>query len=168
MTVHSPPAEHKEAVRLSSSMEDYLEAIDLLDQEKGVARVKDISRLLEVTCPSVNGAIANLERDGLVRHEKYGYVELTPRGKTLAAAVRERHQVFLRFLTLVLRVEPSRAERDSCRLEHAIGPETLERLVKFIEFIETCPRQEIPAWLQSFYRYLETGERSSCTKEERP
>lgn len=168
MSVHSAAAGSREAARLSSSMEDYLEAIALLDQEKGVARVKDISRMLKVTSPSVHGAIASLEREGLVRHEKYGYVELTARGETLAAAVRERHQVFLRFLTLVLRIEPARAERDSCRLEHAIGSETLKRLAKFIEFIETCPRQEVPSWLQSFHRYLETGKKPPCTREERP
>jgi DtxR family Mn-dependent transcriptional regulator len=143
-------------------MEDYLEAIALLDQKKGVARVRDISRLLKVTYPSVTGAVATLERDGLVKHEKYGYVELTPRGRTMAEAVQERHQVFLRFLTLVLHIDPTEAEVDSCRLEHAIGPETLARLTKFLKFIETCPEQDIPLWLQNFYRYLETGKRSTC------
>ncbi len=168
MDIPSHTTENAKAAGVSSSMEDYLEAIALLDQEKGAARVRDISSLLKVTNPSVTGAVAHLEREGLVRHEKYGYVELTPRGRTLAAAVQERHQVFLRFLTLVLRIEPSEAERDSCRLEHAVGPETMERLTKFIEFIETCPEQDIPPWLQSFYTYLETGKRTACARREKP
>jgi DtxR family Mn-dependent transcriptional regulator len=154
--------------KLSSSMEDYLEAIANLHQEKGVARVKDISRLLKVTYPSVTGAIANLERDELVKHEKYGYIELTPKGRKLAEAVLERHRTFMRFLTLVLRIDPGQAERDSCRMEHAIGAQTMSRLTKFIEFIETCPEEDTPLWLQNFHYYMQTGRRKkSCAGGEK-
>jgi DtxR family Mn-dependent transcriptional regulator len=152
--------------RLSSSKEDYLEAIAILYKEKGFARVKDISRLLGVKNPSVTGALATLERDDLVRHERYGYVELTKRGERIAQDVRKRHAVIRRFLTLILNIDPETADEDSCRLEHSISPETIEKLTKFVEFVETCPEQDAPEWLHNFFHYMQTGKRRGCAKIE--
>jgi Mn-dependent DtxR family transcriptional regulator len=54
-------------------MEDYLEAIYQLCREEGVARVKGIAERLEVTNPSVVGAVKNLKRRKLVWQERYIY-----------------------------------------------------------------------------------------------
>ena len=148
--------------KLSSSMEDYLEAIAILNKEKGTVRVKDISRLMNVKNPSVTGALATLERDDLVRHERYGYVELTSKGERIAHDIQKRHAILARFLTLVLKIDAGIAEEDSCRIEHAISPETFERFTKFIEFVETCPEEETPLWLRNFYHFMNTGERPEC------
>ncbi len=152
-------------LKLSSNMEDYLEVINILDREKGFARVKDISRLMNVKNPSVTGAISKLENNNLVKHEKYGYVELTIKGKEIAQNIQKKHKIFQRFLTIVLKINPVTAEKDSCQLEHAISSETYEKLTKFIEFIDTCPETEIPGWLKSFYHFMETGERPVCRNE---
>ncbi len=40
----------------------------------------------------------------------------------------------------------------ACRMEHAIDPKTVERLVCFIEYIHTCPRAG-DEWLKSFTRF---------------
>jgi DtxR family Mn-dependent transcriptional regulator len=145
-------------------MEDYLEAIAILNREKGFARVRDIGRMLKVKTPSVTGALATLERDDLVHHERYGYVELTPKGKRIALDITQRHAILHRFLTLVLQIDPETAEGDSCRLEHSMSPETMEKLTKFIDFVESCPEQEEPEWLRNFYYFMETGERRGCGK----
>ena len=148
--------------KLSSSMEDYLEAIAVLNKEKGTVRVKDISRLMNVKNPSVTGALATLERDDLVRHERYGYVELTSKGERIAHDIQKRHAIVARFLTLVLKIDPRIAEEDSCRIEHAISLETFDRFTKFIEFVETCPEEETPLWLRNFYHFMKTGDRPEC------
>ncbi len=140
-------------------MEDYLEAIAILNKQNGVARVKDISRLMNVKNPSVSGALTTLESNELVQHEKYGYVVLTEKGKKLAQHIRKKHSVLLRFLTLILKIDHVTAERDSCELEHSISPQTLEKLTKFIEFVETCPENDAPEWLKNFYHFMKTGER---------
>jgi len=54
---------------LSSQMEDYLEAIYHLCRDEGVARVKAIADRLEVTNPSVVGAIRKLKDRNLVIQE---------------------------------------------------------------------------------------------------
>jgi DtxR family Mn-dependent transcriptional regulator len=145
-------------------MEDYLEAIAILNKEKGFARVKDISRLMNVKNPSVTGALSTLERDDLVRHERYGYVELTNRGERIADDIQKRHAILQRFLTLILKIDPQIAEQDSCRIEHAISPETFDRFTKFIEFVETCPEQDTPGWLRNFYHFMKTGKRLASTR----
>ena len=69
---------------LSASMEDYLEAISVLKRKKGIARVKDISRVLKVEPPSVASALKILKSGDFVIHERYGYVDLTPKGEKIA------------------------------------------------------------------------------------
>ena len=116
-------------------MEDYLEAISILVKENGVARVKDIGTLLGVKTPSVTGALNNLSRRGLVEHERYGYVKLTPSGETLASAVKQRHDMLVKFLSEILQIDPGIAQEDACKIEHLISPQTYEKLTEFIKTI---------------------------------
>ncbi len=122
--------------KLSSNMEDYLEVIALLKKKTGVARVKDISRSLSVKSPSVNAALSTLSKSGLVAHQRYGYVELTSKGKELARQVQKRHDMLLKFLTEVLKINPEIAESDACKMEHSVSTQTLYKITKFIEFVE--------------------------------
>lgn len=124
---------------LSASMEDYLETIWLIKQEIGVVRVRDIAKARKVALPSVNSALKNLSRLHLVKHDKYEFVELTPRGNQAAKRIYDRHLILRRFLREVLGVDKKIAEEDACKIEHSLSPESLERLTKFMDFIRTCP-----------------------------
>ena len=152
----------KKNKKLSSNMEDYLEAVAMLKKEKGVARVKDISHLLNVEPPSVASALNNLSRNQLIIHERYGYVELTPEGKRVAKEVERRHKILVKFLTKILSISPKIAIEDACKMEHSMSPQTFRKLTKFIEFVETCPNRDRPDWLRSFDYYFKTGERIKC------
>ena len=68
----------------TASMEDYLEAIAVLRGKGKVVRVKQISRALGVKMPSVTSAMRKLSEEGLVKHERYGYMELTAEGNRAA------------------------------------------------------------------------------------
>ena len=145
-------------------MEDYLEAIANLHEERRVVRVNQISQALGVKMPSVTSALKRLSEQGLVVHEKYGYVELTPEGEKAAKDVEKRHSVLIKFLTEILEVDPETAKKDSCRMEHAISSQTFKKLMKFIEFVENRPTHEKPEWLKSFAYYFKTGKRSEKCK----
>ncbi len=119
--------------RISSNMEDYLEAIHLLAGESGGARVKDIAASLNVTMPSVSSAIKKMEKRGLVSHSRYDLILLTSRGLEMAQEIYNRHRVIQSFLEDVLGLDPVIAEQDACRIEHNISPETLEGFSRFIE-----------------------------------
>ena len=121
------------AVPLGQSGEDYLEAVLVLGQEKRSVRVKDVADRLRVSRPSVVVALAKLERQGLVRHERYGAVELTEAGSKLAKSVDERHRLLFSFLHETLGLPATRASGDACALEHALSAETTARLLRFVE-----------------------------------
>lgn len=121
---------------LSTILEDYLEAIFQLEQQGQVTRVSDIARLLRVKMPSVTGALKTLASRNLVEHEAYGYVTLTPAGRTLAEQVHQRHVAIVELLAQVMRLPAAQAEEEACRLEHALGPEALERLQALTQFIQ--------------------------------
>ncbi|MCD6568263.1 MAG: metal-dependent transcriptional regulator [Dehalococcoidia bacterium] len=143
----------------SASMEDYLERIAVLAEEKGVARVASLGKALGVKNSSVTAALRKLSEKGLVNHERYGYVELTGEGRKIAADVMRRHEALGKFLTEILGVEPETAWKDACDMEHFVSPATSERLVKFVEFILSRPRGESHC-LNGFDYYLEHGEYS--------
>jgi len=70
-------------VKLTESAEDFLEAIYLIGKTKKVVRVKDIAQHLNIKMASVVVGLKSLAEKGLVEHEHYGYVELTPQVKKL-------------------------------------------------------------------------------------
>jgi len=120
-------------VKLTRSLEDYLEAVYILQVEKGEARMKDLAARLNVKASSANEAVEKLAERNLVKHERYGTITLTKEGEDLAKRIYNRHRILLKFLHEVLGVELDTAEEDSCALEHSISEETLNKLVKFIE-----------------------------------
>jgi len=119
--------------RLGRSAEDYLEAVHVAARTGEPVRVTDIARQLGVSKPSVVSALAGLEAQGLVRHERYGVVELTEAGRDAAETVYDRHRLLLEFLRDVLGVPGEVAARDACEIEHVLSPETVERLVELVK-----------------------------------
>jgi DtxR family transcriptional regulator, Mn-dependent transcriptional regulator len=134
---------------LSESLEDYLEIILQLQQQKRIARVRDIAARKGVSNASVSNALARLARDGFVVHEAHEFVELTERGAELARRVLRRHEFLISFLRDVLHVSPETAETDACAIEHQVSAETLERLASFYQFVYSCPKAG-PGFLQAF------------------
>ena len=132
-----------EQVELGQSAEDYLEAVYVVAQSGSRVRVTDIAERLAVSKPSVVSALSALEEKGLVRHERYGGVELTARGAVLAQEVYRRHRLLQEFLCDVLGVSDRAGAEDACRMEHGLSPETLERLVRLVEFMRTHKGDEV-------------------------
>jgi DtxR family Mn-dependent transcriptional regulator len=151
---------------LSHSAQDYLEAVYVLADKDGMTRVKEVAEHLDVKKPSVVTAMKALMKKGLVHHQHYGYLGLTPRGQAMARDIHHRHQILFRFLHQILDVPLETAEADACRLEHHISQETLSQLVKFVEFTDTFPnRENAPKWLCFFKKFSKTGEAPPCTND---
>lgn len=117
---------------LGKSMEDYIEAVYDLHSECGHVRISDISSRLGIAKPSVNAAIKRLAALGLVTHERYGNVDLTPEGVLLAANVRHKHNVLLDFLVRLVGVDPDIADNEACLIEHSLSDDTMKKLEEFI------------------------------------
>ena len=142
--------------QLSDNMENYLEAILELESVHKVARVKDIAQRLGVQRGSASGALKTLGEKGLIHYEPYSYITLTSRGRKIAEEIAHRHAVLRDFLLNVLQIDPDIAESTACKMEHAIDQNTKERLVCFIQYINTCPRAG-KAWLESFIQFCRQG-----------
>jgi DtxR family transcriptional regulator, Mn-dependent transcriptional regulator len=144
-------------IKDSSSLEDYLEAILALSGTVGTpVRITDLSDRLGVSKPSASVAVKRLADAGLVRHERYGDIRLTPTGGKCAKRVASRHELLFRFLKDVLGVDASIADEDACRLEHDLSPETVECLMHFVEFL-MGGAAEHPPWNRRFNEYLARG-----------
>jgi DtxR family Mn-dependent transcriptional regulator len=149
---------------LSASLEDYLEVIFHLEQSNRVARAKDIADQMNVQRASVTGALKALSGRGLINYSPYSYITLTAQGRTLARDVIRRHDTLKEFFMTALQLSPEEAEANACRIEHAIDPGAVDRLVCFLEFIKICPRTGID-WFEAFARYCQKGIRTSSCQE---
>ena len=138
--------------KLSSQMEDYLEVIYHLCRDEGVARIKAIADRLEVTNPSVVGAIRKLKDRNLVIQEPYGYVRLTMEGEEIGGAISHNHEVLSDFLKDILGLDHETASGDACKIEHAVSPETVTRLRAVAEFIKQEPQITVD-WEKEFKRF---------------
>jgi len=117
---------------MTKALEDYLEEIHVLILQKGRARVRDVAHDLNVKMPSVVKALAELKKLDLVNQEPYGDIELTAKGRRLAANVLGRHTLLKAFL-MKLNVPEELADKDACLMEHILSATTLERIRDFVE-----------------------------------
>ena len=105
--------------------EDYVELIADLIEEKGEARLVDLSERLGVTKATVNNTIQRLQRDGFVSSQPYRSIFLTDKGRKLATVSRERHLI-VRDLLVALGVDAETADADAEGIEHHVSKTTLE------------------------------------------
>jgi DtxR family Mn-dependent transcriptional regulator len=124
---------------LSSSLEDYLEAIYRLTPGRTAARGRDIAERLRVRRSSVTLALRALSARGLVNYSPYDRVTLTVRGRTAARDISRRHEALRRFFVKVLEVEEQEADRAACKMEHDLSPALRRRLTEFARFMTRCP-----------------------------
>jgi len=83
--------------------------------------------------------IDHLERQGLIEHEHYRGVRLTPRGRNAALTVVRRHRLSEKLLTDILHIDWSHAHDAACKLEHSLSAEVTNSLDKVLGRPRTCP-----------------------------
>ncbi|HSO09503.1 MAG TPA: metal-dependent transcriptional regulator [Desulfoprunum sp.] len=125
---------------LSASLEDYIEAIHHIVNEKHVARSKEIASRLEVSRASVTEALRALARKGLINYAPYEAITMTAKGRKVAGDVIFRHDTLKQFFIEVLAIDRKIAEEAACRIEHAAPPEVIARMISFTQFMQCCPR----------------------------
>ena len=129
-------------------VEDYLEVVYDLIEQKGYARASDIAEQLDVRTASVTGMLQRLDRMGLIRYERYRGLALTPKGQQVARNIKQTHQTILEFLR-VFGIEERTAKEDAEGIEHHVHRTTIERLSCFVEYVNAHP-----SWFQIFVETL--------------
>jgi DtxR family transcriptional regulator, Mn-dependent transcriptional regulator len=149
----------KQSLKLSSSLEDYLEAIYNLSAHQQVARSKDIAGMLGVSCASVTSALRNLSEKELINYKPYGYITLTDKGRKVAGKVVRRHDILTQFFAEVLGIDAETAQEAACRAEHTLEPEITSRLTAFIDFLTQSQQEDRHGNLvQQFQRYWKNSQ----------
>ena len=114
-------------MKLHASGEDYLEAILILQRQKGMVRSVDVARHMEVSKPSVCHAVATLRDGGFLMMDEDHFLHLTDVGREVAEKIYERHCFFTEQL-ITAGVDPKTAEADACRIEHTISQDSFEKI----------------------------------------
>ena len=103
---------------LTSSMEDYLEAVLIVAKKQIEVRSVDIARQLNVSKPSVWRAMTVLKDGGFLTMDDHSFLLLTDLGQETAKKIYERHCFFTEQL-IAAGIDPKTAEADACRIaEH--------------------------------------------------
>lgn len=116
-------------MKLHASGEDYLEAVLMIQKEKGEVRSVDLARHLEFSRPSVSHAVSILRDGGFLDMGDDGTLTLTEVGREVAERIYARHCFFTKEL-IAAGIDPKTAEEEACRMEHTISEDSFQKLRK--------------------------------------
>lgn len=117
------------------SMEDYLERIYKLIDEKGYARVSDIAEGLEVHPSSVTKMIQKLDKDEYLIYEKYRGLVLTNKGKKVGKRLVDRHELLEEFLEMI-GVDHENIYKDVEGIEHHLSWDSITCIAGLVEYFK--------------------------------
>ncbi len=117
------------------SMEDYIEQIYILIEEKGYARVSDIAENLSVHPSSVTKMVQKLDKDEYLVYEKYRGLILTPKGKKIGKRLVYRHDLLEQLLRLI-GVKEENIYEDVEGIEHHLSWDAIDRVGDLVQFFE--------------------------------
>jgi Mn-dependent DtxR family transcriptional regulator len=117
------------------SMEDYIEQIYILIEEKGYARVSDIAEALSVHPSSVTKMVQKLDKDEYLVYEKYRGLVLTSKGKKIGKRLVFRHDLLEQFMQII-GVKQENIYNDVEGIEHHLSWDAIDRIGDLIQFFE--------------------------------
>ncbi|AZB43550.1 transcriptional regulator MntR [Bacillus sp. FJAT-42376] len=122
------------------SMEDYIEQIYNLIEEKGYARVSDIAEALGVHPSSVTKMVQKLDKDEYLVYEKYRGLILTPKGKKIGKRLVYRHELLEQFMRII-GVEEEIIYDDVEGIEHHLSWNAIDRIGDLVQYFEENPKR---------------------------
>ncbi|MFD0051925.1 transcriptional regulator MntR [Actinomycetes bacterium NPDC127524] len=120
------------------SMEDYIEQIYILIEEKGYARVSDIAENLSVHPSSVTKMVQKLDQEKYLVYEKYRGLVLTANGKKIGKRLVFRHELLEQMLRQ-LGVKEENIYRDVEGIEHHLSWDAIDRISDLVQYFDESP-----------------------------
>lgn len=125
--------------KTSVSQEDYLKAIwEMLEEDQTPISAR-LAEELAVTPPAVTAAVKRMARDGYLRVDRSGRIDLTSKGRQLATRLALRHQLAEMLLTEVIGLSWAKVHDEAERMEHTISREVEALLLKRFGDRAACP-----------------------------
>jgi DtxR family Mn-dependent transcriptional regulator len=124
-------------------MEEYLEAIYVLEGEGETVLPSKLADYLGVARPTVTQTVHRLTQSGYVRSGEGKEILLTERGRERAEQVVRRHRLLERWLTDELGLDWADAHVEAGRLEHSISTLVEQQLFEHLGHPTTCPHGNV-------------------------
>jgi len=144
------------------SMEDYLERIYRLIEEKGYARVSDIAEALEVHPSSVTKMVQKLDQRKYLVYEKYRGLVLTPKGRKIGKRLVDRHALLEEFLRII-GVNEDQIYADVEGIEHHLSWDSITCIGYLVQYFKADPER-----IKELRRLKEADEREMASDEPNP
>ena len=130
-------------MELRASGEDYLEAVLIMGHRIGQVRAIDVAQYLGYAKTSVSHGLRLLREGGFLTRDQDGFLYLTEVGRETAEKIYAKHRFFTQWL-IKAGVSPDTAEKDACRMEHAVSEESFLKLMEALEHIQPPPDYDAP------------------------
>ncbi len=116
----------------SRSEEDHIKAVYALMRSGTSASTKDIAERLGIKASSVTVMLKKLAEKGLLKHEPYYGVKLTPKGQELALKLVRKHRLWETFLVERLGFDWDEVHEVAEELEHVASEKLTDRLDDYL------------------------------------
>ena len=135
------------AEELSATMREYLAEIHRLAERGpqlpgGYISTSALADLLDVSAPAVNRMINRLKELGLLEHEPYQGIRLTPAGERAAQLELRRHRIAEAFLVDVMGFGWHEIHDEAHRIGGALSDALVERMAEMAGSPTHCPHGE--------------------------
>lgn len=124
----------------SAVVEDILKLVWSAEEAgRDGVKPKDVSEHMDVVPSTATENIQRLARQGLVTHERYGRVRLTPQGRAIALGMVRRHRLLETYLHEALGFSWDEVHEEAEILEHAVSDRLLDRLDRVLGYPSRDP-----------------------------
>ena len=124
---------------MSTSTEEYLEALYKLEQEDKPVSTTKISKQLNIAPASVTEMMQKLANADCVHYSPYQGVTLTSKGYRIAEKMTWKHRLVERYLNDALKIRRNKLHEEACEMEHAISDETARAMCQSLNAPDRCP-----------------------------
>lgn len=123
----------------SHTEENYLKTLLNLSDSQGEVNISQLSTMLQVSKPSANSMIKNLQKQGWVNYEKYKPISLTQKGKKEAALVVRKHRLTEMYLVEKMGFGWEEVHEIAEQVEHINSPKFFERMDELLGYPSVDP-----------------------------
>jgi DtxR family Mn-dependent transcriptional regulator len=124
---------------MSSSTEEYLEAIYNLTQNGEAATTSALSKRLNIAPASTTEMLRKLAGEKYVHYSPYQGVTLTSKGLKVGERITRKHRLLERFLHDTLKIGKDRVHAEACAMEHSLSDEAERALCQTLKAPDKCP-----------------------------
>ena len=117
---------------VTESQENYLEIIYILKTKQKEVHAIDIANYLGFARASVSIALKSLKDEKYISVDENLHITLTPKGKTVAKKVYDKHQTLSTWF-MFMGVDEKTALKDACKIEHIISEKSFRAIKKFLK-----------------------------------